>query len=59
MSLSHSDYFPLKTLEKQHVQEGLCELPLSTEKQIIKFFLRKVLSLHQEKKNILFFSFFF
>lgn len=52
MLLWHIDDFELKVLEKWQMQEGLSELPLSTSKQVIKFPLRKMPSLHQ-KENIL------
>ena len=42
MLLRHTDYFELKTLEKEQIREGLSDIPLSTLKQDIKFPVRKV-----------------
>ena len=52
MILWHVDYFELKALEKQQLQEGPSGLPV-TYKQVIKFPMKKVPSLNQEEENIL------
>lgn len=50
--ICHIDYFEQQALETQQIQGGLADLPLFTQKQIIKFPTRKSLSLYQEE-NIL------
>ena len=52
MPLWHIDYYELKALEKEQIQEELSDLSFCTPKQVIKFLMRKV-TLYQEEKNIL------
>lgn len=51
MSLWHIAYSKLKALEKQQMQEGISDLPLSNSKLIIKFTMRKYRPLYQREKN--------
>ena len=53
MLLWHRDYFELKALEKQQVQEGPSDLSLSSRKQEVETPMWKMLSLYEEKRNIL------
>lgn len=41
--LWHIDSFRLKTLKNEHMQDGLADLPFSTQKQVMQFSLRKAL----------------
>lgn len=51
MSLWHIYYSELKALEKQQVQEGFSDLPLSASKQVVKFSTRKVPPPAAERKR--------
>lgn len=44
--LWHYDYFELKALEKEQMQEEISDCSLSTQKEVIKFPMRKVYSLY-------------
>ena len=44
--LWHYDYFELKALEKEQIQEEISDCSLSTSKEVIKFPMRNVYSLY-------------
>ena len=44
MPLWHIDYYELKALEKEQIQEELSDLSFCTQTQVIKFLMRKVTS---------------
>lgn len=49
MLLWHTEYFELKTFEKQQMQKGLSGFPFSVKKQVTKLPMRKFPSLYKER----------
>ena len=54
MPLWHIDYYELKALEKERIQEGLSDLSFCIQKQVIKFLIRKVALCTRRKRTSLF-----
>jgi len=51
MPLWHIDYYELKALEKEQIQEELSDLSFCTPKQVIKFLMRKVILCTRKKRT--------
>ena len=51
MPLWHIDYYELKALEKEQIQEELSDLSFCTQTQVIKFLMRKVILCTRKKRT--------